>query len=213
MKSRKKRIKELLERDETLKNAHPLFLHIIPEDQNTFLPLITEEDKTFLIKNFSPIPEGGRSSIYNFEGFKIYSHSASLKPYVQIFRNGAIEYFTNNLVFKRHDDIKTFSGEFLTKEITRIYKEVLRFIEHYNIPFKIDLYLTILNLKGIPIHGNNLYFPDNNNNNDEVDNLYFQKLILESTEDIKKKFALLLDMFWQAGGYSNNLYIDRYKIN
>lgn len=211
MKSRKKRINELLERDETLKNAHPLFLHIIPEDQNNFLPLTTEEDKTFLINNFSPIPEGGNSSIYNFEGFKIYNHSGSLKPYVQIFRNGAIEYYTNNLVIKRHNDIEAISGEFLTKEITRFYKEVLTFIEHYNIPFKIYLYLTILNLKGIPIHGNNQYFPDNNN--DKIDNLYFKKLTIESTEDIKKKFALLLDMFWQAGGYSNNLYIDKYKFN
>lgn len=213
MKSRKKRIKELLERDDTLKNAHPLFLHIIPKDQNTFLPLNTEEDKTFLIKNFSPIPEGGRSSIYNFEGFKIYSHSASLKPYVQIFRNGAIEYFTNNLVFNGHNDIKTFSGEILTKELTRIHKEVLRFIEHYNIPFKIDLYLTILNLRGISIHGNNLSLPDYNNNKVEVDNLYFQKLTIESPEDIKKNLALLLDMFWQAGGFPNNIYVDKYKFN
>jgi hypothetical protein len=209
MKSRKRRIKELLARDENLKKAHPLFLHIIPEDQNIFLPLTTEEDKTFLSKNFSPIPEGGRSTMYNFEGFRIYSHTADLKPYVQIFRNGAVEYFTNNLVTKNYDGSISFSGEYLSKEMVRISRELSVFLNHYNLPFNFKLYLTILNIKDIPIKGGSIYFPDHRN---EISDLYFPKLTIDSIDDINKKFSQLLDMFWQAGGYSQNPYINKYKF-
>jgi hypothetical protein len=205
MRKRKKRIKELLTSTESVRTYNPVIIHFIPAVPIRQFELSPEEDKEIFRKNFNPLYSYTSSRIeYNFYGLRIYSNmyeNETRNPYVQIFRNGTIEYFSTSLI--EEESGKILRGKIFNDLIHQAVQEVVNYIKLSHLTYPINMYLSILNSTGLKIVPERQYVlrPEIMNND-----LLFPGITFENEDSILYELNKFLNVVWQSGGFDKNPY-------
>jgi hypothetical protein len=187
------------------------FLHIIPLgylDEN-LIELSNYERIEQLRKDLVPIDSGGYSHRHNLEGFLThYSYNAQeIKSYVQLFRDGTMEYYTSTLHHQRTADeaALNFNGYFLEKETIEKVGQSFRVLDYLKIEPPYVIFISVFDLLGGVIDGPKLMFTKRGDRNE----IHLPSVVFNSrTEDIAGKMKSTFDIFWQSANYPKSPYYD-----
>lgn len=205
MKSRKSRVEQIIKQSSASEQKLPsIIIHFIPDTIDA--PLQFNEDQIIeqLKVSIQPIGCSSSDTMYNFMGYKVFAKGYdNVEQYVQLFRNGAIEFYNTQLFQVDQKGTKYAWGNHLNKAINDAFQMAKIFFNLYNISAPIKFNLTILNSKHLVIiTEQQIHIP----RKIKLDNLFFPKLIIEDLTDIALDQAVnyVLNHVWQTSGYSKN---------
>jgi len=187
-----------------ISDSPKIVLHVLPVssfDSNVHVDLraILEQRP-----ELQPIYASGSNTRYNFDGILLSTNrtaSATDSGYVQVFRSGAIESVTTDLLGRIDKLIPSLIFE---RELILALDRYLRFEKNIGNNPPIVIMLSILGVKGHIMATRRLVFPDEARAIDR-DNLLLPDILVEDYSQLACRLLHpAFDAIWQAAGWSRS---------
>jgi hypothetical protein len=150
--------------------------------------------------NIEPIYSIGWNSALNFEGALFSSQSHS---YIQVFRDGAVEAVSGNLI-RKDSNIPSFTYE---DEIRKALPRLLDAMMKLEIAYPIAFCYSLLGVKGRQFTvGNNYYHPPSPIPRND---LIIDEILLETSANPDSILKPIFDLVWQACGWPRSINFDQ----
>jgi len=190
------------------------FLHVIPfgSGNDSSINISSQTNINYLAKKLGSIRVSGWDYRHNLDGFMTFSHDLQNRipfSYVQLFRNGALEYYTSHFHYKREGqpEVLDFAGLTFEKITVQKIKESFDVLKFFKIEPPYVVYISIFDLdEGV------ILTQDGWRDSSEV--IGKKELILpdmifnDLSFDIAKKMQPIFDILWQAGNYPKSPFFD-----
>ncbi len=211
---RKERVQDVLNLGfiSDLDPKNSTFIHIIPISYYTYNQLSLTEDLLLnsIKEKLRPIDSGSWDSRHNFEGFLLFNRNHSdrkVDSYVQLFRNGIVEFFTHAF-HAENEKYKLFYLGWLESKVIESIENTIKIYKMVGVqpPFVVQISITDLQKRYVDIRGafniavlpfltNNLFIPN--------------VLINDFDANISKELKTTFDIIWQSAGYHESpFYLD-----
>lgn len=193
------------ERPIDLDGTAKIFLHILPFFSEDYFLDFSKKEIFELTQSIFPLNDNGYNFRLNFDGRLIYTKNS----YVQIFRDGSVEYCDNTRFRPRRidgEDVGVIDGKIFENDILRCTEKIIQLYDSVGLKLPIMVYITIVSVKGHIMYNNG---PLDYRKLIDKDNLYFPGLIIENTMiDIAEKFKPIFDILWNAAGIPSSINYD-----
>jgi len=149
---------------------------------------------------------------FNFDGFLYYSLCKNMESdiYVQIFRNGTIEFVNGRDIRPTNGDKKIYTLDF-ERELIEAFTLYLEFQKKIGVALPIYVFLSIIDIKGyhLGVKHKDMVFPGREKHLIEKNILFFPEIIINNYySDVSKLLMTWFNKMWNAGGYEKCLHID-----
>lgn len=185
-----------------------VFLHIIPLGylDDNHIDLSNYLRTEYLKANFSPIASSGYNHRHNLEGFLTYADYKKMTySYAQLFRNGAMEYYTSQLhrVTNQENNTLSLNGYFLEEECIKKIKQSFALFDYLKIEPPYLVLASIFDLKGGLLEGPNILFTKRADRNE----ILLPSVLFNSRSELaENKMKNIFDIFWQSANYTKSPY-------
>jgi hypothetical protein len=185
-------------------NNPAFYLHILPLNKHQDLIDLTDESNTKNIKNIVNLPYSRRcADRLNIEGILIYNEGSIINTYIQLFRNGAIEFYTYNL-FEKVERFIPIQHLIKGNELEQITVQVLtsgfKLLSHLGTTPPYAVFITLLNLEKTKITSH-MYLSEVIGRKQ----IYFPPVVFyDYSEKVSMKMKPIFDMVWQSGSFNKS---------
>lgn len=184
-------------------------LHIIP--LNAFDPAIQHDSQKLAGCVPGSVSWMGWRRQPNFNGFLLSEHDGNVAmSYLQLFRNGAVEYVTDE-PFAVRDGHKLISPRELERGLLSRFSEILSILRCLEVPPPVVVMLSLVEIAGytMQIGGMHAWFRQSKPIPENV--LPIPDLLLEDYEcDLPRVFKPAFDTVWNAAGMPHSIYYDEH---
>ncbi|MBU1354997.1 MAG: ATP-binding protein [Candidatus Edwardsbacteria bacterium] len=176
-----------------------IFLHIIPLFSNVVIDFTKKEIRDHCV--LTPLASGVGSYRMNIDGRLIYDKDRNGCTYIQLFRDGKIEYCDNKTIFASVD--KKIDIKWLERRVIDSLYKVTSLYNYLGITYPVIVFLSLLGVKEYKINAGNDYL--NTDVAFDSNDLLLPELIMDKgPTDITECASLLkttFDILWNAGDY------------
>ena len=189
----------------------PIVVHFAPMSSfqdGSLLPLHKIKDDRD--SPFWKIYKYSLDKTFNFDGLMFYSEFAKdklLSGYVQIFRNGLIEFvdFYHTKPIKENE----IHGVFIEQIIREFIEVIVPFMKQYEKAFPFFCSISVLNIKGFRLVTSSDRFPISFLVNPDFNiisetDIVIPTVFLENADDLQEKINYCTDIIWNSGGFDKN---------
>jgi hypothetical protein len=188
------------------------FLHIIPLGHigENIIDISSETKLNYLKENLQPIGSNGYDFRHNLEGFMTFTNDPIKKnpfSYVQLFRDGILEFYTSHLHFRRQNEPEKLDifGGFFERISLQCIEKAFGLLRFYQIEPPYAVFISLFDLEDAVIFVQN---PGGWGNKTQVigkSQLLFPAVVFNDTQqDISKVMKSTFDILWQAGNYTKS---------
>ncbi len=184
-----------------------LFIHLIPlESFSSYL--------SFNVRNLKDAVDKIDRSTYGFQNIRFnldgllcpvnYDLSIPQGIYIQVFRNGIIEYVDNSITSKygSPNDELFLNASSIESVVNHNFPNFIRYLTAIGIHPPVWLFVTLTKVKGLEIYRTRYKNPSGDNRPIDRDDLYLpEKRIDDFSLDCNAIFQPLYEMIWNAGGW------------
>lgn len=184
-----------------LSGAAKMFMHVIPLFEQNKIDFTDKQiyDELYL----HPLGRGGAEKRMNVDGILFYN-SQNGCSYVQLFRDGKIEYCHNKPLSKKDNYINV---RYFEDHIILCLEDVLKCCDKLKFSYPIIIFISLVGVKNYKLDTNDPFGDDCCKF--ERDELLLPEVILEKREiDCATILKPTFDVLWQAGGYQKCLNYD-----
>lgn len=192
-----------------LEEGARIVLHLIP--LNAFAPGVTYDLRPLLHVLYDGMidPLNARASEYrfNFDGLVTYQkfHTTNIGSYLQIYRNAILEavdaWTPNSLRINANENRLPHSYE---KNLVADIPNLLRLLEHMEVPFPVLLFISVLNVKGMSMSTARSTAYGHPHAIDRQHLILPDILIDNSKVEIAQALRPIFDMVWNAAGHTHS---------
>jgi Putative DNA-binding domain len=203
---RRKRLEAVtsLSFDSSVDVSNPTFIQILP------LGRVNRTRLDFSVRAFAedcrssmkPIMGGSGTMRYNLDGLMVYSASDKIiHSYVQLFRNGMVEYYSTQLHALGEKEYH-FQGYYFERTVRECCQAGMELMRRCGIEPPYVVLLSILKMKGRAVVAGRHGFEENRITQDTL--LLPEAIFENDGSSIDQALKFPFDYLWQASGYSGS---------
>jgi hypothetical protein len=189
------------------------FLHVIPLGTRPYAIDLSNEDVLDHLRKLVPLPGGGFDARLNFDGYVNFVKSTTdpgkVESYVQVFRNGSVEFCDTNIVTEWSGQLCLFSPEFEEYLVAGLRRTLLLY-ERLIIAAPLVVFITLTGVKNAHL-GTRRFNPSliRVPHIIDRDRLFPPGQLIEQLEQQPEQVLKpILDTIWNAANYPRSLSYD-----
>lgn len=190
------------------------FLHVIPLSRlgENFIDISSQAKLDYLKTYLRPIQSNGYDSRHNLDGFMNFATDQNNKipfSYIQLFRDGTLEFYTSQLHFPRQNepDKLDLAGQQFEVFSLQCIQNAFDVFNFYQIEPPYAVFISLFDLDNAVIYLQNKW--RNTTGIIGKPNLLFPAVVFnDANQDIAKTMKSTFDILWQSGNFIKSPFYD-----
>lgn len=177
------------------------FLHVIPYGRigSQLVDISNHAVSEYLWGNMRPLFSSGWSHRFNLDGLMTYYPGSGVAhDYVQVFRNGAFEFYTSQMHLSKEAGKTVIYGRHLENKCIESTSLAFKLIGHLGIEPPYVILLSVLQTRSVAVEDDSWRLREGVIFADRV---LLPEVIIEDISTLPEMMKASFDVLWQASGY------------